>query len=167
MPTSTAWRPSTGADSVPLPPLCHDPDGPEARAAWARYWKERADAEQRETADEAVARCRAEADFFTDGGQRFDHVLDVAVDTFDRHVVDLDRPEGLRYRGMGLDECGFYSGFEIDRMRRAWKSMADAFHDLDRDRYRKAAAEFAGSLADLAVGMGLVTASPNRAGGAA
>lgn len=160
-------RPKTGADSVPLPAACHDPDSPEYGVAWDHYWAERAQAEARETADEAIVRCRADADFFTDGGQRFDHVLELAVDTFDRRVVDLDGPDGETYRGLGLDEYGFYSGFEIDHMRKAWKGMAQSFDDLDRDRYRKAAAEFAAALANMAVGMGLLAPAEKQEGGAA
>jgi hypothetical protein len=166
MTTPTTWRPTTGADSIPLPAVCYS-EGPEADAAWAQYWRDCEEAANRETADEAIARCRAEAELFADGGQRFDHVLEVVLDTFDRQVVDLARPQGEKYRGLGLDECGFYGGWKVDRMRRAWDRMADAFGDLDRDRYRKAAAEFAGNLADLAVGMTTLPATPARAGGAA
>lgn len=163
MTTPVTWRPTTGAESVPLPAVCSDHDSSEARTAWARYWVERDQAERRETADEAVARCRAEADHFDGGGRRFDHVLDTTLDTFDSHVADLKGPEGESYRGLGLDESGFYSGFEIDRMRRAWRTMDDAFGNLDRDAYRKAAAEFARALADLAIGMGLATTASRGA----
>jgi hypothetical protein len=165
MTTPTTWRPTTGADSVPFPAIIHC-GGPEADAAYDQYLRDQAAAAMRETADEAIVRCRAEADFFVDGGQRFDHVLEVVIDTFDRQVADLAQPEGEKYRGLGLDECGFYGGWKVDRMRQAWDRMADAFADFDRDSYRKAAAEFAGNLADLAVGMTTLPATPNRAGGA-
>ncbi len=160
------WRPSTGANSIPLPAACYG-EGPEADAAWAQFWRDCEEAANRETADEAIARCRAGAELFADGGQRFDHVLEVVLDTFDRQVVDLARPQGEKYRGLGLDECSFYGCGQVDRMRRAWSRMADAFADLDRDRYRKAAAEFARTLADMALGMTTLPSTPARAGGAA
>lgn len=160
-------RPKTGADSVPLPAACHDPDSPEYGVAWEHYWAERAQAEARETADEAIVQCRADADFFADGGQRFDYVLEIAVETFDRRAVDLTRPKADDYRGLSLDEYGFYSGFQIDHMRQAWEGMAESFRDLDRDRYRKAAAEFAGALANMTVGMALAVPAEKQEGGAA
>ncbi len=160
MTTPTTWRPSTGADSVPCPEIGRT-DGPEGEAAWDQYWRDCAQAADRETADEALVRCRAEADLIADGGPRFDHVLEVVIDTFDRQVADLARPTGEQYRGLGLDECGFYSGWQIGRMLQAWHTMADAFDDLDREQYRKAAAEFAGALADMSVGMASPTPNPN------
>jgi hypothetical protein len=58
---------------------------------------------------------------------------------------------------MGLMESCFYgcgSG-----LAQAWSEMEEAFSALDRNRFRKAAAEYAGTLADLSVGMRVVETS--------
>jgi hypothetical protein len=149
-------RPKTGADSVPFPAECHGPETPQAMAAWERYWAIREEAARRETADEAIVRCRDEAAML-DGAGRFDYVLDAIVDAFDRHVRDLSGPDPDSVRGMGLMESCFYgcgSG-----LAQAWSEMEEAFSALDRNRFRKAAAEYAGTLADLSVGMLVVETS--------
>jgi hypothetical protein len=154
------FRPQTGADSVPFPAECHQdlngPDTPQGSAAWKRYWADREEAARRETADEAIVRCRDEAAML-DGAERFDHVLDTIVDVFDRQVQDLSGPDADQWRGMGLMECSFYH--DASCWARVWQEMEEAFSALDRDRFRKAAAEYAGTLADLSVGMRVVETS--------
>ena len=154
------FRPQTGADSVPFPAECHQelngPDTPQGSAAWKRYWADREEAARRETADEAIVRCRDEAAIF-DGAGRFDYVLDAIVDAFDSQVRDLSGPDPDSVRGMGLMESCFYGcGSGLSQ---AWSEMEQAFSALDRDRFRKAAAEYAGTLADLSVGMRVVETS--------
>ena len=155
-----SFRPQTGADSVPFPAECHQeldgPDTPQGVAAWRRYWADREEAARRETADEAIVRCRDEAEML-DGVGRFYHVLDVIVDVFDRKVQDLSGPHGDEWRGMGLAECCMYH--DALCWGRVWYEMEVAFLSLDRDRFRKAAAEYAGTLADLSVGMQVVETS--------
>jgi hypothetical protein len=147
-------RPKTGADSVPFPAECrhvlNGPESPQAIAAWVRYLADREEAARRETADEAIVRCRDEAAML-DGAGRFDYVLDAIVDAFDRQVQDLSGPDAERWRGMGLMECCFYGC--ASGLAQAWNEMEQAFSALDRDRFRKAAAEYAGTLADLSAGM--------------
>jgi len=149
-------RPKTGADSVPFPAECNGPETPQAMAAWKRYWADREEAARRETADEAIVRCRDEAAML-DGAGRFDHVLEVVVHAFDRQVQDLSGPDADRWRGLGLMECCFYH--DASDLVCAWGEMEQAFSALDRDRFRKAAAEYAGALADLSAGMPTVETS--------
>lgn len=153
MTTPTCWRPSTGADSVPYPSMPLDLDSPQAHAAYARYLLDRQKAAQRETADEAIARCRAEADYFEGGAARFELVLDTLTDALDRHAADLAGPEGEKWRGMGLQESTFVGFGQADRLVRAQCEMSEAWDRLDRNAYRKAAAQFANVVADLAIGM--------------
>lgn len=145
------FRPKTGADSVPFPAECHGPETPQAMAAWARYQADCDAAAKRETADEAIVRSREEASFYFDGAARLDYVLDALVDSFDRHVRDLSGPDGERERCFGFGEVCLYS--DVRDMSRAWHEMDSAYAGLDRERFRKAAAEYARVLADLTVGM--------------
>lgn len=169
MTTPTCWRPSTGADSVPYPTEllgdgC-DHDSPEAKAIWARYWRDREEAAKRETADEAIARCRAEADQFEHGAARFELVLDTLTDALDRHVADLAGREGDRWYGMGFEESTFVGFGQADSLAHAQREMAEAWDRLDRDAYRKAAAKFANAVADLSIGM-MPTAATGKGGAA-
>jgi hypothetical protein len=162
-----SWRPATGADSVPFPAMPVDLESPQADAAWARYWREREEAAARETADEAIARCRAEAGQYDDGGgARFELVLDTVVGDLDRHVADLAKPDGDKWRGLGWGECSYYGFAEMEKLARVHDAMAAAWDDLNREAFRKAAAEFARILADLALGMVPVT-STTKEGAAA
>ncbi len=153
MTTPLTWRPTTGADSVPYPPMFDDLESPEARAAWARYLIDSREAAECETADEAIVRCRAEADYFEGGADRFELVLDTLTDAIDRHVADLTGPEAEKWRGMGFEESTFVGFFKTDTLVHAHREMGDAWDRLDRDAFRKAAAKFARTLADLAVDM--------------
>ena len=152
------FRPRTGADSVPFPGECHQdldgPDTPQLIAAWKRYWADREEAARRETADEAIVRCRDEAEMCDGGAARFDLVLDCIVHTFDRHLAELQKPEEQEVeQGMGLDQVCGLPVCEVSQLACTHQEMSDAFDDLDRNRYRKAAAEFARIIADFAMGM--------------
>lgn len=150
MTTPVCWRPSTGAMSVPFPADARL-DGPAGAAAYARYLSDCREAANRETAEEAVVRCRAEADLLDDGGARFDDVLAALTTTFDGHVRDLASPDAEIAeieQGMGLDESSYFGGWQIDQLRRAHDEMSVAFDALDRERFRKAAAHFAEVVAD-------------------
>jgi len=151
-------RPKTGADSVPFPAECqqvlHGPETPQAMAAWKRYWADREEAARRETADEAIVRCRDEAAIRDGGAARFNVVLDCIVDTFDWHLANLNKPEEQEVeQGMGLDELCPLPTFEVSELKDTHREMVDAFHELDRNRYRKAAAEFARIIAEFAMAM--------------
>ena len=146
-----AWRPATGADSVPFPDACHG-DGPEADAAWEQYWQDCAEADRRETADEAIVRLRADADIIEHGAARFDAVLDTLVGALDQHEADLRGPDGEQWQGFSLDECCWYGEWQIDKLARAHGEMSEAFETLDRERFRKAAAKFANVVADFGAG---------------
>ncbi len=150
MTTPICWRPSTGADSVPFPADAHL-DGPAGMAAYSRYLIDCQEAAQRETADEAVVRCRAEADNLDDGGARFDDVLDCLMSTFDGHVADVQGQNGDQWRGFGFDECSYFGSYSIDRLRHAHNKMSEAFTALDREQYRKAAASFSEVIADFSI----------------
>ena len=150
MTTPICWRPSTGADSIPFPAAARF-DGPAGAAAYSRYLVDCQEAAKRETAEEAVLRCRAEADLLDDGGARFDNVLACLTTTFDSHVRDLASPDAETRKiemGMGFDECCYYGGWQIDKLRRAHGEMSAAFEALDRERFRKHAALFAEVVAD-------------------
>ena len=150
MTTPVCWRPSTGADSVPFPAAAKF-EGPAGAAAYSLYLVDCQEAAKQETAEEAVVRCRAEADLLDDGGARFDHVLVGLTTTFDNHVRDLASPDAETRKvemGMGFDECCYYGGWQIDRLRRAHGEMIAAYDALDRERFRKAAASFAEAVAD-------------------
>ncbi len=157
MTTPTCWRPATGADSVPYPAelLAEsvDHDSPQAQAAYARYLIDCQEAANRETADEAIVRCRAEADHFEGGAARFELVLDTLTDALDRHVADLTGPDGEQWRGFSLEESSCYGSGQVDKLARSYAAMAKAWDALDRAAFRKAAAEFSTTLADLAIGM--------------
>ena len=147
MTTPTYWRPKTGADSVPFPAAAKF-RGPAASAAFSRYLVDCQEAAKRETAEEAVVRCRAEADLLDHGGARFDDVLACLTTTFDSHVADVTGPEGELWKGYTFEESSLYGNGHIDRLRRAYVEMAAAFDALDRERFRKAAASFAEVVAD-------------------
>jgi hypothetical protein len=164
MTTPLCWRPSTGADSVDFPADARL-EGPAGQAAYSRYLIECQEAARRETADEAIARCRAEADRLDDGGQRFDDVLGCLLSTFDGHARDLAGPEGDLWKGMGFGESCYYLSGEIDRLRRQHAEMSLAFEALDRERFRKAAATFAEVIADFGIGW-KPTSAATAAGGA-
>jgi hypothetical protein len=164
MTTPLCWRPSTGADSVDFPADAKL-DGPAGSAAYARYLIDCQEAARRETADEAIVRCRAEADLLDDGGHRFDDVIGCLLSTFDGHVQDLAGPEGDLWKGMGFEEYCYYGLYQVDRLRRAHVEMNDAFTALDRERFRKAAATFAEVIADFGIGWKPTSAAP-AAGGA-
>lgn len=154
MTTPLCWRPITGADSVSYPADARL-DGPAGRAAFVRYISDCEQAAERETADEAVLRCRAEADRLDDGGERFDFVLDSLTTTFDCHFRDLNSPDKATAemeRGMGFDESCYYGEWQIDRLRDANAEMRAAYESLSRERFRKAAAKFAEVVADWGVG---------------
>jgi hypothetical protein len=146
-----AWRPKTGADSVPFPDICHG-DSPEADAAYVQYHRDREEAARQETADEAIVRLRADADEIEHGVARFDAVLTTLVDALDRQEADLRGPDGERWRGLSLDECCWYGGWQVDELDRAHGEMRAAFETLDRERFRKAAAKFANVVADFGAG---------------
>jgi hypothetical protein len=165
MTTPNSWRPQTGADSIPSPPTFRDPDSPQARGAWARYWRECEEAAARETVNEAIVRCRAEADCFEHGAARFEVVLETLDHALDRHVADLAGPEGEKWRGFSLDESSIYGLGHVRALATAYGHMEAAWTDLNREAYRKAAAEFASILADLSFGM--VPVTPARKGAAA
>jgi hypothetical protein len=150
MTTPICWRPSTGADSVPFPADARL-DGPAGAAAYSRYLVDCQEAAKRETADEAVVRCRAEADNLDDGGARFDDVLDSLLSTFDSHVADVHGPNGDQWRDLGFDECIYFGSYSIDRLRHAHNKMSEAFTALDREQYRKAAASFSEVIADFGI----------------
>lgn len=147
MTTPASWRPATGANSVPFPVEARE-DGPTGEAAYSRYLLDCQDAARRETAVEAATRCRAEADLLDDGGLRFDDVLDHLAQAFDSHLADTAGPEGELWKGMSLDECSYYGSGQLDQLRRAHVEMAAAFASLGRERFMKAAAEFATVVAD-------------------
>ena len=150
MTTPLCWRPTTGADSVAFPADARL-DGPAGEAAFKRYIIDCEDAAMRETADEAIVRCRAEAELLDDGGARFDGVLDCLTTTFDCHVRDLNSPDKATAdiaRGMGFNEVTYYGDWQIDRLRHANVEMNAAYDTLDRERFRKAAAVFAEVVAD-------------------
>jgi hypothetical protein len=147
MTTPICWRPSTGADSVPFPADA-GLGGPAGSAAYSRYLVDCQEAARRETAEEAVVRCRAEADLLDDGGRRFDDVLACLTTTFDSHVADVAGPEGEQWKGFTFDESSFYGIGQIDKLRRAHGEMSAAFYALDRELFRKAAASFAEVVAD-------------------
>jgi hypothetical protein len=150
MTTFIYWRPSTGADSVPFPADARL-DGPAGAAAYSRYLVDCQEAAKRETAEEAVVRCRAEADLLDDGGQRFDDVLDCLTTMFDSHVRDLASNNAAiaeLERGTGFNEISYFGDYAIDRLRRANGEMSAAYEALDRERFRKAAASFAEVVAD-------------------
>lgn len=150
MTTPTCWRPTTGADSVPFPADARL-DGPAGQAAYSQYIIDCQKAAERETAEEAVARCRAEADRLDDGGHRFDDVLDCLTSTFDCHVRDLNSPDKATVemeRGMGFNEVSYFGDWQINWLRKANSEMTAAYESLDRERFRKAAASFAEVVAD-------------------
>lgn len=147
MTTPASWRPATGADSVEFPADA-TLDGPAGRAAYSRYLRQCEVAAKIETADEAITRCRAEADRLDDGGQRFDDVLDCLLSTFQEHVADLAEPDGDLWRGFSFEESSCFGVWQIDQLRRAYVEMSGAFQSLDRERFRKAAATFAEVVAD-------------------
>ena len=147
MTTSISWRPTTGADSVPFPADARL-DGPAGSAAYSRYLVDCQAAAKRETSEEAVVRCRAEADLLDDGGARFDDVLACLTTTFDSHVADVAGPEGEQWKGFTFDESSFYGIGQVDKLRRAHGEMSAAFEALDRERFRKHAALFAEVVAD-------------------
>lgn len=160
MTTPITWRPTTGADSVDFPADARL-DGPAGSAAYSRYLIDCQEAARRETADQAIVRCRAEADLLDDGGQRFDDVLADLLNTFDGHLADLAGPEGDIWRGFTFEESSFYGVWQIDTLRRAYVEMSGAFQALDRERFRKAAATFAEVIADFGI-----TWKPTRAAAA-
>ena len=147
MTTSISWRPTTGADSVPFPADARL-DGPAGSAAYSRDLVDCQAAAKRETSEEAVVRCRAEADLLDDGGARFDDVLACLTTTFDSHVADVAGPEGEQWKGFTFDESSFYGIGQVDKLRRAHGEMSAAFEALDRERFRKHAALFAEVVAD-------------------
>jgi len=161
--TPPAWRPATGPDSVPFPDACWG-EGPAADAAWHRYWKDCAEAERHETADEAIVRCRAEAEQSAGGAARFDHVLAHVVGTFDHHERELAGPDAEARRGMTLEMLSPVVNFSLNELHRSVHELDKTFAAVDRDRYRKAAATFAKIVADLSMGMAVSAA--NAAGGA-
>jgi hypothetical protein len=162
--TPAAWRPATGADSVPFPDACWG-EGPAADAAWARYWRDCAEAERRETADQAIVRCRAEADSWKGGAARFDHVLAELLRTFDYHERELAGPDAEAQRGMSLEMISVIVNVSLEQMASARHELDKGFDEVNRERYRKAAATFAKIVADLAIGMNASAAA--TAGGAA
>lgn len=164
MTTPITWRPSSGADSVPLPDDAKL-EGPVGSAAYSRYLIECQEAARRETADEAIVRCRAEADLFDDGGQRFDNVLACLLNSFDGHAADLVGPEGYLWDGYTFDECSYYASWQVDQLQRAHAEMSEAYRALDRERFRKAAATFAEVIADFGIGL-KPTSDATAAGGA-
>jgi hypothetical protein len=164
MTTPTTWRPATGADSVPLPDACRG-DGPEADAAWDRYWRDQAEAERRETADEATVRCRAEADFWEGGAARFDHVLAELIGTFEYHERELAGPDAEAQRGMSLAMLSMIANVSVDEMHRTLHELDKSFDEVNREHYRKAAARLARIVADLSIGMA-VSATGTKGGAA-
>jgi hypothetical protein len=127
-----SYRPKTGADSVPIPEPSDRPHDP----AWRKYFDKCQEAAREETADQAVERCRGQAGEF-DRQRHFDGTLAMLLDTFDT-TVGIDE-----YAGISLDECGFFSRYMIDDLRKHWASMTHAFQARDREAYLKAAADFA------------------------
>lgn len=156
MTTPASWRPATGADSVPFPAMPLDLDSPEAQAAFDLYMRRRDEAERRETADEAIVRCRAEAEYFEGGAARFDDVLDTLLHDLDRHVANEAKPGADVYRGFSMGESCFYGFADVEKLARTHAIMADAWEELDHDAYRKAAAEFSKIVAELAIEMRVV-----------
>lgn len=140
------YRPKTGRYSVPFPkfPPGADPGDSEFSPIWAGYFRQQAEAEAAETADQAVERCRGEAGDFDGGADRFDAVLNLVLHTFDSRGD---------YPGLGLDESGYYSSWMFDGLSRAWAAMSRGFDEGDRDGYRKAAAEFAKEVSHLSIDM--------------
>ena len=147
-------RAKTGADSVSFPVECHGPETPQAMAAWDKYWADRVEAASRETADEAIVRCRDEAENWMPGhggAARFGHAMSEAIGVFNRHVRDLAGPDADAERGMGLLELIPFA--DPGCMAAAWKRMSAAFDALERDQFLKAAAEFAKEFADMTWGL--------------
>lgn len=148
MTTSVHHRPSTGAMSVPFPADARL-DGPAGMAAYSRYLIDCQEAARRETADESLVRCRAEADLLDHGGARFDDVLAALTATFDVHVRELNNPETAEVeQGMGFNEVCYFGEWQIEELRTANAEMNAAYESLDRERYRKAATRFAEVVAD-------------------
>lgn len=133
-------RPTTGPDSVPLPPAgCGD-------AAWLEYLLEVRRAEATETAQQATDRCRAEAARYTRQAL-FDATLAELL-----RVYDSTAP-GRQYSGMSLDEAGYFDEYLLADLGKHWKAMQIAFQAGDREAYRRAAAKFTGRAACFAVGL--------------
>lgn len=141
---SYPYRPKTGRYSVPFPkfPPGANPEDSEFNPIWANYFRQQAEAEAVETANQAIERCRGEAGDFDGGADRFDAVLELLLYTFDTRG---------EYPGLGLDESGYYSRWMIDAISRAWATMSQAFDSGDRNAYRKAAAEFAKEISNLSI----------------
>lgn len=132
--------PTTGPDSVPLPPAgC-------SQAEWATYLLKVRRAEMNETAEQATARCRAEAARY-EQQRLFDATLASLLETYDSTVPDPD------YAGLGLDQAGFFDEYLLADLAKHWREMQIAFADADRPAFHKAAAKFTGRAADFAAGL--------------
>jgi hypothetical protein len=144
------YEPQTGADSVPIPDAGGDKD-----RRWREYWAKCEQAAREETVEQAIERCRGQAGDF-DGELKFDGTFEAMVGIFDEHLAS---PE---YRGLSLDESGFFTRYIIGDLRQHWTLMSTAFATGNRDAYRRAAAEFCKAAAIFS--FGIVEAS--SAGGA-
>lgn len=150
---------------MPFPAECMDESHPHNAAAWEQYWRDREHAARIETADEAVMRCRDEATFSQGGVERFDLVLETVVEAFDSYTAHVNGPDGESWRGLSLDESGPFGGWQLRLLAAAWAVMVDAFERLDREAFRKAAAGFAETMADMTSGMTVISRSAKNSGG--
>lgn len=134
--------PSTGPDSVPMPPP-HS-----SREDWVVYLLKVRRAEMSETAEQATVRCRAEAARY-DRQRLFDATLADLIEQYDLTVPD---PE---YAGLSLDESGFLDEYLLADLVKHWREMQIAFADADRPAFHKAAAKFTARAVGFAVGLDL------------
>jgi hypothetical protein len=133
--------PHSGRDSV-----CSRPSPPAAEIP-CRWCRNREAAEAAETVAEAKAR--------VDQEMRELGLLELHGRIFDKLVANFESVAGREgYRGLGLDECGLVSEWELDELHHKWRAASKAMSRLERERFLKCATDVAASLAHIVAQFG-------------